>query len=81
VQEPEKLANWVLRKDSSWNADKIHAAMNAGKEKYVQLKGDGQVPVYISYFTAFVDSKGRLNLRSDVYGHDAQLAKLLFAGK
>ncbi|PUZ28234.1 murein L,D-transpeptidase [Chitinophaga parva] len=81
VQEPEKLANWVLRKDSVWNADKIHAAMNAGKEKYVQLKGDEQVPVYISYFTAFVDSKGRLNLRNDVYGHDAQLAKLLFANR
>ncbi|SCC58531.1 Murein L,D-transpeptidase YcbB/YkuD [Chitinophaga costaii] len=79
VQEPEKLANWVLRKDSLWNADKIHTAMNAGKEKYVQLKGDEQVPVYISYFTAFVDSQGRLNMRSDVYGHDAELAKLLFA--
>ncbi len=50
--------------------------MNAGKEKYVTLKT--KLPVYIGYFTAWVDSQGRLNFRDDVYGHDAKLAKLLF---
>lgn len=76
VAEPKHLAQWVLRKDSSWTEAKIDAAMNAGKEKYVTLKE--KLPVYIGYFTAWVDSQGRLNFRDDVYGHDAKLAKLLF---
>ena len=76
VSEPRRLAQWVLRKDSSWTEQKIDAAMNAGKEKYVTLKN--KLPVYIGYFTAWVDSQGRLNFRDDVYGHDARLAKLLF---
>lgn len=76
VAEPKHLAQWLLRKDSSWTEAKIDAAMNAGKEKYVTLKVP--VPVYIGYFTAWVNSSGQLNFRDDVYGHDAKLAKLLF---
>ena len=76
VSEPKRLAQWLLRKDSSWTESKIDAAMNAGKEKYVTMKE--KVPVYIGYFTAWVNYKGQLNFRDDVYGHDAKLAKLLF---
>jgi murein L,D-transpeptidase YcbB/YkuD len=76
VQEPKRLAQWLLRNDSSWTEQKIDAAMNASKEKYVTLKE--KVPVFIGYFTAWVNSKGQLNFRDDVYGHDAKLSKLLF---
>jgi murein L,D-transpeptidase YcbB/YkuD len=51
-------------------------AMNSGKENFVSLKE--KVPVFIGYFTAYVDDQGRLNFRDDVYGHDAQLAASLF---
>ncbi|RPE13801.1 murein L,D-transpeptidase [Chitinophaga lutea] len=76
VSEPKRLAQWLLRNDSSWTEAKIDAAMNAGKEKYVTLKD--KLPVFIGYFTAWVNSEGTLNFRDDVYGHDAKLAKLLF---
>ncbi|UCJ06464.1 L,D-transpeptidase family protein [Chitinophaga pendula] len=76
VAEPAKLADWLLRKDSAWTPARIETAMNAGKEQFVTLKN--QVPVFIGYFTAFVDSKGHLNFREDVYGHDARLAQQLF---
>lgn len=79
VSEPQHLAEWLLRKDSAWTQKKIVAAMNAGKEKFIALKE--KVPVYIGYFTAFVDSDGRLNFRDDVYGHDARLAATLFGTK
>lgn len=75
VQEPEKLANFLLRNDSNWTPEKINAAMNAGKEQYVTLKKT--VPVYIGYFTAFVDGKGKINFRKDIYAKDASLAKAL----
>lgn len=76
VAEPKHLAQWLLRGDSTWTEKKIDDLMNAGKEKYVTLKE--KVPVFIVYFTAFVDSKGRLNFCDDVYGHDAKLAETLF---
>jgi murein L,D-transpeptidase YcbB/YkuD len=79
VSEPQHLAEWLLRNDSSWNKSKIVDAMNGSKEKFVTLKQ--RVPVYIGYFTAFVDSEGRLNFRDDVYGHDAKLATTLFGTK
>jgi len=76
VQEPRRLAEWLLRNDSTWTPQKIEQAMNSSKEKYVALKN--QVPVFIGYFTAFVNSRGQLNFRDDVYGHDARLAAQLF---
>lgn len=79
VAEPKRLAMWLLRSDSSWTEKKIDEAMNGNKEKFVSLKT--RVPVFIGYFTAFVNSKGVLNFRDDVYGHDAKLAATLFGGK
>ena len=79
LAEPKKLAQYVLRNDTAWTAEKITAAMNSGKEKYVTLTKT--IPVFIGYFTAFVNSKGELNFRDDVYGHDEKMAKHLFADK
>jgi len=54
----------------------ISTAMNAGKEKYVTLKKP--IPVFIGYFTAWVDRDGKLNFGDDIYGHDEKLAARLF---
>jgi L,D-transpeptidase YcbB len=75
--EPAKLAEFLLRHDSAYNKDNIQKAMNAGKEKYVTLSQT--VPVFIGYFTAWVDSNGLLNFRDDVYGHDKKLAEKMFS--
>lgn len=75
VSKPKELAMRLLRNDSSWNEQKITTAMNAGKEKYVTLKN--KIPVYIGYFTAFVDRHGMLNFRRDVYQRDASLFNML----
>ncbi|HRN57746.1 MAG TPA: L,D-transpeptidase family protein [Agriterribacter sp.] len=76
LNEPRKLAEFLLRSDTAWSASKITAAMNSGKEKYVTLKEP--VKVFIGYFTAWVDSKGILNFRDDIYGHDARIAEKMF---
>ena len=76
LAEPEKMANYLLRMQPEWSAEKINAAMSASVERWVPLKK--QLPVFITYFTAWVDSEGLLNFREDVYGHDKKLAKQLF---
>ncbi len=76
LAEPKKLAEYLLRNQPEWTSDKISEAMNASPEKWVTLKDP--VPVFISYFTAWVDSEGLLNFRDDIYGHDKKMKELLF---
>jgi murein L,D-transpeptidase YcbB/YkuD len=76
VAEPKRLAEYLLRFQPEWTSDKIDAAMNSGKEQFVKI--NKPVPVYIAYFTAWVDRKGRVNFRDDVYKRDSRLAKMLF---
>ncbi len=77
VSEPKKLAQFILRNDASWDSLKITKAMNAGKEQYYTIKDP--IPVFIGYFTAWVDREGKLNFRNDIYGHDKKMKERLFA--
>ena len=76
IEEPAWLANYLLRNDSNWNEESIDKVMHGGKEKYVTLKES--IPVYITYFTTWIDKEGQLNFRNDIYQHDAKLAKEIF---
>jgi len=75
LADAKKLAEYLLRNDTSWNDAKITAAMNKGTEEYVTLKKT--IPVLISYFTAWVDSQGKLNFRKDIYKNDSRLAQMM----
>ena len=75
VEQPKKLAEYLLRKDPTWTEVRIDRAMKKGKEQYVTLKDP--VPVFIAYLTAWVDRQGRLNLRKDIYKRDDNLADML----
>jgi murein L,D-transpeptidase YcbB/YkuD len=76
LEDPFKLAAYLLRNDKKWPERKIRSAMNQEKEKWVKL--DPVIPVFIVYFTAWVDGQGMLNLRDDIYGHDQRMEKHLF---
>ncbi|MDZ4794425.1 MAG: L,D-transpeptidase family protein [Bacteroidota bacterium] len=76
LKEPQKMAEWLLKNDPDWNTEKIVSAMNQTTEKYVKLKD--AVPVFIIYYTAWVDSDGQLNFRDDVYQHDIEIVKKMF---
>lgn len=76
VQKARELAITILKDDKNWTPEKIDAAMNAGEESIVGLKN--KIPVYIGYFTAWVDEQGEINFYNDVYERDERLAALLF---
>ncbi len=76
LQQPFDLAVYLLRNQTEWTNEKIKAAMNSGKEKWVTL--NKIVPVFITYFTAWVDKEGALHFADDIYGHDKELGKQLF---
>ncbi len=76
LSEPQKMAEWLLRNETEWTREKIVAAMNRTSEQMVKLKQP--VPVFIIYYTAWVDNDGNLQFRDDVYKHDAELAAKMF---
>ena len=76
VEDPEKLASYLLSDTPEWNKQTIQETMLGEEEKWVTLKQ--KVPVYIVYFTAWVDKNGAIHFRDDVYGHDKTLARAYF---
>ena len=76
VEKPVDLAKWLLQDQPEWDDMRIMDAMHAGEEKYQNLKA--KVPVYIVYFTSWVDDNGAIHFRDDIYGHDKVLEKEYF---
>jgi murein L,D-transpeptidase YcbB/YkuD len=79
VADAAKLAQYLLRDQSDWTAQKINAAMNSGKEQTVDLKT--KQPISITYLTAWVDENGMMNFRPDVYNHDKDAIEKMFVSQ
>jgi len=76
LSQPVKLAEYLLADQKQWTPAQIAKAMKSKKEIWVGMKKP--VPVFITYFTAWVDQNGRLNFRDDIYGHDQKMAEQMF---
>ncbi len=79
VAKPAELANMILKDDKLWTPEKIDSVMHQTKESWYTLKH--KIPVYIGYFTAWVDDAGVLHFYDDVYKRDDRLAELIFENK
>ena len=79
VAKPRELAAVIMKNDPKWNPEKINEKMDSGNEYWYTLKE--QIPVYIGYFTAWVDPEGVIHFYEDVYKRDEALAALLFENK
>lgn len=75
LQDARKLAIYLLRNEKGWNEQMIDSAMHAGTEKTVTLPAP--VPVFITYFTAWVSRDGRLQFRNDIYKRDERLISFM----
>lgn len=76
ISEPEWLAAYLLKDFDEWNEAAIDSAMHSGVEQFVPLKN--KVPVYITYFTSWVNETGLLQFRDDIYGHDTNMEQTMF---
>jgi murein L,D-transpeptidase YcbB/YkuD len=75
VEQPKRLAMYVLRHQQEWTEEKIDEAMNAEKDLYVNIAKP--IPVLIAYFTSWVDKNGKINFRNDLYKRDSRLANMI----
>jgi len=76
LSQPKKLAQYLLADRAEWTDEKMDRAMNSKTEIWVNMKQP--VPVFITYFTSWVDKDGLLNFREDLYGHDQAMARQMF---
>lgn len=76
VENPKKLMMYLLKKNKTWTQKKVDAVLKTDTETGISIQPN--MPVYIAYFTSWVDSNGNLNFRNDVYNLDEELAKEIF---
>jgi murein L,D-transpeptidase YcbB/YkuD len=76
MDKAKELAFLILKDDPDWPVERINEAMKGEKETTCVLKN--KVPVYISYFTAWVGNDNEVHFYDDIYGRDAKLQSLLF---
>ena len=69
VEDPETLADWVLRGQPEWTPRRIRAAMNGTRTITVSLTEP--VPVFIQYGTAVAGEDGEVRFFEDIYSRDA----------
>jgi murein L,D-transpeptidase YcbB/YkuD len=72
VDDPFQFAETVLGK--GWSEARVKGLIG-GKERYVFLPKP--LPVHLEYFTTYVDSSGRVQLRDDIYGYSHRVKTAL----
>ncbi len=79
VKDPLKMAKFLLNNNSSYTEDKIEDLYYLDENEhpdttYINLKQD--VPVYLTYSTAWVDDSGNVHFANDIYGRDEKLRQV-----
>jgi murein L,D-transpeptidase YcbB/YkuD len=75
VQNPDQLALTLLKQDQGWGAGRIASAIQGGPDQHIALRE--KIPVYITYFTLWVNTDGSISTFGDLYGHDSRMAAAL----
>ena len=68
LEKPKEFAQYLLS-DRGWDINDVEEYMNKSEPSTVLL--GKKLPVYIVYWTAWVDDNNNLNLRDDIYSYDA----------
>ena len=78
LEDPARLAEWVLRDNPGWTRERIDKAMQGDRPTQVNLRE--RLRVVIFYDTVHVNSEGVVHFVSDIYGHDRALDEALAQG-
>lgn len=74
VKDPVKLAAFLLNDGSQQKEEEVLENIHLGTNQGVTLPL--AVPIYLVYWTAWVDQQGRIHFRKDIYGRDSRLYEL-----
>ncbi len=71
MKEPLKLAEFIMSGEKGWDIGKIASVIAAGRtsDRLITKK----IPVYILYYTVWIDDRGRVVFGRDIYNRDKAL--------
>jgi len=76
LRDPQQVAEVLLADNKDpWMVDRIEEEINTNKTRWVALARP--MPLYILYWTVFMDEGGGINFRGDVYDYDRFLIENL----
>lgn len=79
LEHPEALANLLLEGDANWSPDRVQQIVTTDETQRAPLPSP--IPVFILYWTAFVDGAGHVEFRGDAYDWDRKLLNLVGASR
>ncbi|MGB0719263.1 MAG: L,D-transpeptidase family protein [Bdellovibrionales bacterium] len=75
MKDPRRMAEFILDGKAGWTPARIDEVLARGALKDVFI--DHPIPVYLVYYTAWVDAGGGVVFGNDLYGYDDRLIKML----
>jgi len=75
LADPHEFAYHLLARQSDDPVALFQGILQSGDETYLNL--DTHIPVHLTYWTAWVETDGRLQLRDDIYGRNAILSRAI----
>jgi murein L,D-transpeptidase YcbB/YkuD len=75
VQNPDQFALTLLKRDQGWSAARVASSIQNGYDQQIPLRQ--KIPVYVTYFTLWVNNDGSISTFGDLYGHDSRMAAAL----
>lgn len=75
MKDPQKIADFILSYKKNWKPEKIEELLKAGKTK--DLYVDEKMPVFLLYYSAWVDENGGIVYGMDLYENDKNLLQAL----
>lgn len=77
MSKPREMAEFILKDKKGWSDSRMEPILQSGKRTDVMI--DETMPVYIFYYTAWIDPDGRLIFGRDLYNYDKKLMDFLAA--
>ena len=75
LKDPERMASFVMDGTRDWSDEKMTAMIDSRRMRDVAI--ENKIPVYVLYYTVWVDEQGRVVYGNDIYRQDGQLIKEL----
>ena len=75
LQEPERVAEFIMKHKAGWDYERMSSVLASGKmsDQYIS----NPIPVYLLYYTVWINDEGELVYGSDLYNYDEKLIKTL----
>lgn len=75
MKEPLRVAEFIMSSEKGWDLAKITSVIAQGRTNDRLISN--KIPVYILYYTVWIDDQGRVVFGRDIYGRDKTLAEAL----